>query len=192
MTRRRKGAALGPVCCLVALLTTAPAAAAPPVQFCGMPRNPLLTVDSNHVSGFGVMQTRATAFIFADGAVVYSAVSTSGFRTTPAQGSMPRSSAVARGTAAQDAFASLVSALAAAQVGHAHDCFNTVNDVGDFTDFRLTWHGKGSRKNTFLVSTNVTAPDCGPEIDDLIRRIEGTLGSALSSPAAETLVSGPF
>jgi hypothetical protein len=60
---------------------------------------------------------------------------------------------------------------------------------------RITIRASGSgraRKNTFLVSTKVTAPDCGPEIDDLINRSLTVIGRALSSPAAETLTSGPF
>jgi hypothetical protein len=193
MTRRRKGAPLGPLGCLVALLAAAPAAAAPPVQFCGLPQKPLLTVDSHRFMNFGVTQRRATAFVFADGTVVYSEtveVLNQHPQTPPTD--LPSVSQVARGTAARDVFASFTSALLAARPGLAHDCFYTVGDASDFTDYRLTWYGKGKRKNAFLVSTNLTAPDCGQEIDDLILRISAVVGSTLSSPATETLTSGPF
>jgi hypothetical protein len=192
MTRKRMGAGLGPAGCLVALLSSAPAAAAPPVQFCGMPEKPLLTVDSHRFADFGVRQTRASAFISTDGTVVYSQVVDVLDPHASRQATLPSFSRVARGTAAQEVFASLASALVAARPGAAPDCYYTVNDAGDSTDFRLTWYGKGRRKNSFLVSTSIAAPDCGPEIDDLINRIRAAIASALSSPAAETLSSGPF
>jgi hypothetical protein len=192
MTRRRKGAALGPVVCLVALLASTPAAAAPPVQFCGLPQKPLLTVDSHRFMDFGVTQRRASAFIFADGTVVYSQIVDVLNQHASTPSTLPSFSQIARGTAAHDAFAAFAAALLAARPGFAQDCFYTVSDVSDSTDYRLTWYGKGQRKNTFLVSTAITAPDCGPEIDDLIVRISAAIGSVLSSPATESLVSGPF
>jgi hypothetical protein len=192
MTWRRQNAALSPVGCLVALLTSMPAAAAPPVQFCGMPQKPLLTVDSHRFMDFGVTQKRASAFIFADGTVVYSQIVDVVDQHASTPSTLPSVSQIARGTAAHDAFAAFAAALLAARPGFAHDCFYTVSDAGDSTDYRLTWYGKGKRKNTFLVSTTITAPDCGREIDDLIVRISAAIGSALSSAATETLVSGPF
>lgn len=193
--RRRKTVVDGAVCCLAALLALAasePGVAAPPVQFCGMPQKPLLTVDSNNVLEFGGRQTRSSTFIFADGTVVDSEI-LNVTDPTNTQKTLPKTSRVARGTAGQDAFAALVSALAAARAGFARDCYYTLYDSGDFTDSRLTWYGRGSRKNTFLVSTNsTTGPDCRQEINDLIDRIAAVRGSALASPATEILASGPF
>jgi hypothetical protein len=192
MTRRTRGAFLGPAGCLAALLHAAPAAAAPPVSFCGLPQKPLLTVSSHRFMSFGAVQVRATTFIFTDGAVVQSESVEAQDPHASVQSSLPRSAFVARGTASPDVFASFVSALLAARPGAARDCFNTVNDTGDFTDYRLTWFGKGQRKNTFLDSTQVAGPDCGPAIDHLIERTLAVVGSALNPPAAEILTSGPF
>jgi hypothetical protein len=171
MTQRKRRATLWPAGYLVVLLASAPLAAAPAERFCGTPQKPLLTVESTEVQSFGLRWIRRSMFVFTDGLVVDSQVVNEFDFQTHQLAALPVAAQIGRGTASMDNFAAFASALGAARPGLAHDCLYGVSDAGDYTEFRLTWYGKGKRKNTFIVSPNIVAPDCTQQINDLIERI---------------------
>lgn len=185
-----RGASLSAAGILAALLAAAPVAAAPTAQFCGSPHALLLTVESTEVR-LQVQTFRRTTFILTDGTVVDSQVENAIVAPRFQIELLPAASQIVRGAASQADFESFASALAAARPGVAHDCLYLIGDLPDFTEFRLTWYGKGKRKNTFLVSQEVAGPICSQEVNDLIDRFFDLRYHTLKAPSSEVLSSVP-
>jgi hypothetical protein len=156
-----------------------------------VPGKLLLAVESTTVVNLGYETIRTTTFIFADRKVVASEVANTFDRKIGHQRSLPDYSKIMRGTLPPDVFAFLVSALGAARAGVAQDCFNVDTDAGLLPDYRITWYGKGKRRNTFLASTQLDQNPCTLEMDALLRSIEDVRGVILSSPDSEILLSPP-
>jgi hypothetical protein len=171
---------------VLALLAAAPAAAfaAEPVRFGGVEAPPLVyAISSINVPEAGLITSR-TLFVLQGGYTV--AV----FSRRGPLDTFPFQTTVTAGQGDPAAYRELVEAMAAVRVGLQGNCFNLPLDTHiSEQELRLSWFGRGRRRNTFLVSSENTAvPLCPFGMDRLVNALDDYAFSlreteSLSAPA---------
>jgi hypothetical protein len=162
----------------VALLVLVPAAAraAEPTRFCGVEAPPLLyTIKNWRAPSITPVIHTITQYIQQGGSVV--AVSSPRLPGSD----LPANTFVVSGQGRPDHYRDLLAALGAIHVGFQRDCWappiNNVEDAEEET--RITWYGRGRRRNTFLVtSRDRSLPACPPEMTSLLNTLEVYTGDS--------------
>lgn len=101
---------------------------------------------------------------------------------------LPDAVVVVTGVVPAPVMAALGEALAAGGAGRARDCHLSW-DGSVLAATRVTWHGRGTRRNTFTVTTDeLGLPDCPPAVEAMVASVYAALLEAGSGEGATALV----
>lgn len=168
---------------LSAAAAVAPATASFQPNSCEPTSSPLLEVitfvpaRSSAVPFYSVGDIRLAQLLCKDGRVLVSEMM--GEPPTPAFGPAPPFPFIAflsAGRMTADSFASLQRAMGDAQIGVRGDCLVTLDPLLGQPHLRITWFGRGGRRNTFRVETAGSTPPCPDAVLPLVLAIILELG----------------
>ncbi len=119
----------------------------------------LVSVKTFRSSTIQNLHTFGTAFVFADGSYLSSALNGVSFQQNPVGGTRGQ---IARATSSSVSFAALRRAAGDARAGTQGAC--RLVRMGGEESYLVKWYGRNGRTNLFRVTSEVGFPECPPEV----------------------------